>query len=114
MEEKALAIAARVIGRSSRERPADAALRDEFRKQAGLSRALSGDISRAVFAYFRWLGWLDRQQPMAEQIAAAEELQQGFNQSPHSFSDEELMARAVPEWVAKEVEVSAAWLRALQ
>ncbi|HEY2952656.1 MAG TPA: RsmB/NOP family class I SAM-dependent RNA methyltransferase [Verrucomicrobiae bacterium] len=112
--EKALAIAARVIGRSSRERPADAALRDEFRKQAGLSRALSGDISRAVFAYFRWLGWLDREKPMAEQITAAEELQQGFNQSPQSFSDEKLMARAVPEWVAKEVEVSAAWLRALQ
>src|SRR6185295_9058477 len=70
----ALTIAARVIGRSSRELPADAALRDEFRKQPGLSRALSGDISRAVFAYFRWRGWLDPGKSMAEQIAAAEEL----------------------------------------
>jgi 16S rRNA (cytosine967-C5)-methyltransferase len=89
-------------------------LREEFRKRPGVSRSSSGDISRAVFAYYRWLGWLDGERPLAERIVQAAELQQGFNQSPHSFSDEELMAQAVPAWAAKEVAVTAAWLRALQ
>src|SRR5258706_429148 len=107
-------MAAQIIGRCSRERPADVVLRDEFRKRPGLSRSLSGEISRAVFAYYRWLGWLDPKRPLTERIERAEELQQGFNQSAHSFSDEEMMARAVPEWVGKEVEVCAGWMRALQ
>ncbi len=72
------------------------------------------DISRAVFAYYRWLGWLDRNQPVAAQVNQSLELAQRFAETPGSFSDAELMARAVPAWAQEEMEVTADWARAIQ
>lgn len=105
-------IAASIIAKSDREHPADGVLRAELKK-AGVSRTEGGAISRAVFAYYRWLGWLDEQSPMVEQLQGAIELNESFQKNPGSVSDEELK-RAVPAWINDQVDLSAEWLRSLQ
>jgi len=72
------------------------------------------EISRAVFSYFRWFGWLDRKRPLPVQIQYALELAQAFAERPNSFSDEKLIERAVPDWIREQLAVSPAWARAIQ
>ncbi len=109
-----LELAEKVVGASNREHPADSVLRGELRAQHGLSREVGAQASRAVFAYFRWLGWLDQGRPLREQIASALALAAQYATQPQSFSDAELLARAVPGWVATVMEPTAAWVRTLQ
>jgi len=109
-----LGLAERVIKAANREHPADEVLRSELRAQRGLSREAGGQISRAVFAYFRWRGWLDKASPIREQIARALVLAERFATRPDSFSDEELTAHAVPDWLPTMMEAKATWVRALQ
>jgi 16S rRNA (cytosine967-C5)-methyltransferase len=71
-------------------------------------------ISRAVFAYYRWLGWLDPVKPLATQIPQALELAERFRKQPAAFTDEDLIARGVPAWVSGQATVTSAWMRALQ
>lgn len=103
-----LHVAAAVIRKAGREYPADAVLRSELRAAPKLTPAQRGEISRAVFAYYRWFGWLDPRAPLREQIAQAIELR------AQKLSDEELMAKAVPEWLSQTTEVTASFARALQ
>ena len=49
----------RIITASSKERPADAVLREEFRAQRDMMPSDIAAVSRTVFNYFRWRGWLD-------------------------------------------------------
>ncbi|MFN7139691.1 MAG: RsmB/NOP family class I SAM-dependent RNA methyltransferase, partial [Limisphaerales bacterium] len=114
MNQAFLKIAATVIEKSNAERPADGMLREELRKQRGLSRDDSWEISRAVFAYYRWLRWLDKGESLASKVNQALDLAQEFKEAPQDFSDEELLANAVPEWAGEEVEVTPAFVRALQ
>ncbi len=107
-------IASRVIARASRQLPADAALRNELRSHRGLTRIDSARIARAVFAYYRWRGWLDPERPTTDQIHRALELASAFKARPGTVSDEELIQRAVPSWIGREMEVSAAWIRVIQ
>jgi 16S rRNA (cytosine967-C5)-methyltransferase len=109
-----LSIPARIIAKSSRERPADAALRDELRASNGLSREEGAEISRAVFSYFRWRGWLEEKAAIDQQIRQAIELADEFRARPENFSDAELLERAVPSWLASEMELDAKWVRAIQ
>jgi 16S rRNA (cytosine967-C5)-methyltransferase len=109
-----MALAARVVQGASRAHPADGLLRAELRAQHGLSREAGAQVSKAVFAYFRWLGWLDQAQPVPEQIARALALADQYAVQPQSFSDSKLMACAVPAWLATVMEPSIAWVRALQ
>jgi 16S rRNA (cytosine967-C5)-methyltransferase len=67
-----------------------------------------------VFAYYRWRGWLDPKQPLEHQVGHALELAGRFANRPGSFSDEELTRRAVPAWTADMMDVTAAWVRAIQ
>jgi 16S rRNA (cytosine967-C5)-methyltransferase len=67
-----------------------------------------------VFAYFRWLGWLDERQPIQERIEHALGLAERYELKPESFTDAELIARAVPSWLPTVMTVTAAWARALQ
>ena len=108
-----LQIAARIVARASRETPADSLLRQELRDQKGLTRFESREISRAVFAWFRWRGWLQTSDPMERQLTQAVDLADRFHNSPQSFSDGDFAA-AVPSWTAKVMEVTPAWLRTLQ
>src|SRR5690242_20741884 len=114
MNERSLRVAVQIIGQSSREHPADALLRDHFRKQDEWSRETSREVSQLVFAYFRWLGWLDPSAPLFQKVQSTWELQEKFNDRPESFSDAELAATVVPDWAREQVEVSPAWARSLQ
>jgi 16S rRNA (cytosine967-C5)-methyltransferase len=105
-------ICARVIEKSDREHPADSVLRAEL-KQAGVSRKDSGSISRMVFAYYRWFGWLDKQPAIEKQIRQAISLDNLFQKNPTHFTANEFQ-RAIPEWANRHVKVTPEWLRALQ
>ena len=111
---KVLDLACLVIGKSSRDAPADSVLRETLRSQRGVTRDEGFRVSRIVFSYYRWLGWLNQEEPLREQIAHAQDLAERFGARPQSFSEEELVGRAVPAWVNKEMEVTPAWARALQ
>ncbi|MCM2274148.1 MAG: RsmB/NOP family class I SAM-dependent RNA methyltransferase [Candidatus Didemnitutus sp.] len=106
---------ARVLKLVQGGQPADAALRETLgRTRHGSAPALRRAVSQAVFATFRWWRWLDSQQSLQKQAAAALELQARFDRTPASFKAEALAARAVPEWVKDEMDVPADWLRQLQ
>src|SRR2546428_2158633 len=98
MQTRLIEITARVIGKSNWEHPADAVLREELKRAGGLSRADSREISRTVFAYYRWWGWLDQSEPVVKRITKAVELNERFKEHPSTFTDEELVAKAVPDW----------------
>jgi 16S rRNA (cytosine967-C5)-methyltransferase len=107
-------IAAEIVAVSSRENPADKVLRDALASRRLPTHQQKREISRAVFSYFRWQGWLNPEQPLAVQLKHALELAEGFAERPETFSDEKLVERAVPEWVRSELEASPAWTRAIQ
>jgi 16S rRNA (cytosine967-C5)-methyltransferase len=114
MERNLLNLAATVIQRSSRERPADEVLRSQLKTQRGLSQIRSAQVSRAVFTYYRWFGWLDQREPLEDQIDHALQLARKFAENPLEFSDDDLKNRVVPEWLSDEMEITPDWLRAIQ
>lgn len=71
-------------------------------------------ISETVFAYFRWLGWLDEGRPLERRLDQALGLADHFARRPESFPDDELVARAVAPWVREVMDLPSAWARALQ
>jgi len=111
---RVLRLAERVIRSANREHPADSVLRAELRAEHGLPREAGAQVSRAVFAYFRWLGWLHGASPIKDQIQHALALGERYASRPDSFRDADLLARAVPSWLPTVMDVSAAWVRALQ
>ena len=70
--------------------------------------------SRAVFAYFRWLPWLDPQASWQKQLEHAADLQGRFAADEKAIKPETLAARAVPGWVRDEMELTPEYLRQLQ
>lgn len=108
------AVAGDVIRQADRRHPADALLRQALQAQRRLGQDFRAQVSRAVFAYYRWRGWLDSDGPMAHQIRRALELAEQFANRPGSFSDEELVKRAAPAWVREKMDVVPAWVRAIQ
>jgi 16S rRNA (cytosine967-C5)-methyltransferase len=114
MEDRLLNLAAAIIGKADKEHPADIVLREQLRASGKMPRAEAGEISRTVFAYYRWLGWLDRRRPVTAQLKRALDLDNGYAERPESFSDEKVLVRCVPSWTPKEVRVSAPWVRSLQ
>ena len=83
-------------------------MRAELKAQHGLSRDEGARVSKAVFAYFRWLGWLDERKPIQERIEQALELAERYAHQPESFTDAELIARAVPGWLPTVMTVTGA------
>jgi 16S rRNA (cytosine967-C5)-methyltransferase len=114
MQDSLLNIAAGIIAKASREHPADAMLRAELRGRKEFSAGDRRAISHAVFAYYRWFGWLDQPRSLDLQIRQAMELDESFLRKPESFSDEDLIARAVPGWVKEVMRVTPGWVRSLQ
>src|SRR6266404_2325042 len=107
-------LASAVIGKSSREAPADRVLRETLRSQRGLTRDEGFLVSRLVFAYYRWFGWIKHEESLREQIRHAQDLAERFAARSQSFSDQELVDNAAPAWLNNEMEVTPAWARALQ
>ena len=109
-----LSLAERIIGAATREHPADGVMRVELKGQQGLWQEERAQVSRAVFAYYRWRGWLDEGKPLREQVTRALELAERYAHEPGSFPDAELIARAVPGWLAILMKVTGPWVRVLQ
>jgi len=109
-----LSRAVEVIRESSRERPADAVLREALRGERELSAVDAREVSRAVFAYFRWFGWLDRKLPLEVRIERALEFDARFRKAPFTLPAENLRTKAVPAWLAAEMDLNERWLRFLQ
>jgi 16S rRNA (cytosine967-C5)-methyltransferase len=61
------------------------------------------DVSRAVFAYFRWWRWLTERDSLQKQLEEALGLQRRFDQGPASFKPEALAARAIPDWLKERI-----------
>ncbi len=114
MNSLILDIAAEVIGKASRAQPADATLRDELRGKRDLSPAERRDVTRAVFTYYRWHGWLENEKALTARISRALELAERFRKNPSSLPVDALRSKAVPAWAAEEVQISDEWLQSLQ
>jgi 16S rRNA (cytosine967-C5)-methyltransferase len=105
------AIAADIISRSDRGRPADGVLRATLKAQRGLVRSDAREISRAVFTYYRWRGWLDAKEPLPGQVRQAMRVAGEFGREPRTLTGLELK-KAVPDWALGEM--NPAWLKSLQ
>ena len=93
---------------------ADRALRDYFEGPRHGSWRERREIVAAVFAYFRWLEWLDRKAPRQRRLSEALGLQKRFNKDEDSVKAEALAVRAVPGWIGGEMELTPEYLRHLQ
>jgi 16S rRNA (cytosine967-C5)-methyltransferase len=114
MQRLVLDAAARIIRKADREHPADAVLRSELRDDKRLTPTQRTEISHAVFAYYRWLGWLNTGNPLREQISHATRLAQSFEDGSRKFEDSEVVSRAVPGWLSQTMDVTPPFARALQ
>lgn len=112
--EHILETACKIIKQADRGRPADAVLRETFKRLRVFSPQETDKITSAVFAFFRWQGFLREQKDLQAGVEKACELADLFRNSPASFLPESLRAKAVPEWVVAEVEASDDWFHALQ
>lgn len=110
----ALGVAGEVIRKADQENPADGVLRTELAAHRDLSPDLKAEASRAVFAYYRWRGWLDEAPDVQAKLRRALELDGRFRSDAKSIAAAELQAKAVPSWLSETMEVSDAWLRTLQ
>src|SRR5262249_49478135 len=85
-------LAANIVAKSDRAHPADSVLRDALRSGRGLSPEQKRAVSRDVFTYYRWFGWLDEKQPLPRRLRQAVELGEQFQNEPESFSDGDLIS----------------------
>jgi 16S rRNA (cytosine967-C5)-methyltransferase len=106
--------AAQVLTTISADQRADTALRFYFEHHRYLQPPAKRAISHAVFAYFRWLAWLDSKASPQKRIEQAALLQERFVADEKSIKAETLAVRAVPEWVRAEMDLPADYLRQLQ
>ena len=113
MDAQVLRVACRIIRSSSARNPADQVLRETLKAERDFDPQLSGEVSRAVFSYFRWRGWLSASTTEGE-IKQAIGLAEAFARGPEEFAGEELVRKAVPQWTSEQIEISEGWVRALQ
>jgi len=106
--------AARVLQSVRPGTPADGVLRDYLSGHRTLGSVGKRSVSRAVFAYYRWLRWLPPSASLQKQVLAAQDWQAKFDRDPAAIKVEALAARAVPSWLAGEMELAPAYLRQLQ
>lgn len=79
-----------------------------------MTRADARDISRLVFDYYRWYGWLQHLHSLYPRIKLAQQLAKKFDERPESFTTESLQSNSVPAWTKEVMTVSPEWARALQ
>jgi len=111
--------AAQVIAGISTDLRADTALRFYFDTHRYLQPPAKRAVSQAVFAYFRWLSWLDAKASPQKRLEQAVALQERQAAEPKAVKAEALAARAVPEWLWTELDLpdaaaKEAFLRQLQ
>jgi len=106
--------AAQILAAISTDQRADAAMRFYFESHRYLQPPAKRVISHAVFAYFRWLSWLDPKASPQKRLEQAEAMHERFSADPKSVKAEALAVLAVPSWLASEMELPPDYLRQLQ
>ena len=112
--DHALETACNIIAKADREHPADAVLRETFKRLRVFSPSETRRITNAVFTFFRWRGFLTDDADFLAQLEEALDLGEGFRKNPSGISVDSLRAKTVPDWARAEAEASDEWLRALQ
>lgn len=90
--------AAHIVSLITPETPADAVLRREVGSNRELESHEKRALTDAVFAYYRWLRWLDDSRALPRRVLAALDLQRRFDADPSAIKPEALAARALPDW----------------
>ncbi len=106
--------AAQVLATIGSDQRADTALRVYFERHRYLQPPARRAVSQAVFAYFRWLGWLDSKASPQKRIEQAAAMHERFTADPKSVKPQALARFAVPEWLAPEVNLPPESLVQLQ
>ncbi|MEY4940118.1 MAG: hypothetical protein RIQ93_1853 [Verrucomicrobiota bacterium] len=106
--------AAQVLATISADQRADTALRFYFERHRYLQPPAKREISHAVFVYFRWLSWLDGKASPQKRVEEAVKMHERFTADPKSIKSEALAVRAVPAWIAGEMDLPADFLRQIQ
>ncbi len=106
--------AAHILSALPADQRADTALRRYFKEHHYLRPAAKRAISQAVFVYFRWLQWLEPKASPQKRVEQAASLDARFLAEPNMVKAEALAARAVPVWLADEMDLSVEYLRQLQ
>ena len=107
-------VVAEVIRSASREKPADAALREVLKRMRDLPPFDAAEVSKAVFTYYRWHAWTLDERNVEARMRVAQRLADRFVANPASIPIADLRAKAVPDWTAEQVAVGDDWLRSLQ
>jgi 16S rRNA (cytosine967-C5)-methyltransferase len=107
-------IAAEVIRKTGRDKPADAALREVLKPLRDLAPFDVTEIAKTVFIYYRWHVWLREERGVEAKMRLALRLNQRFQDNEAGVPLSELRTKAVPAWTAECMEVSDNWLRSLQ
>jgi len=108
------AIAAEVIRKTGKDKPADAALREVLKQIKDLAPFDATEVAKTVFLYYRWHVWLREERGVEAKMRFAIRLNERFQAHPASVPLSELRAHAVPAWTEAEMEVTDAWLVSLQ
>src|SRR5688572_27656815 len=87
-----------VIRRSDRQHPADRMLREALKETRDTSAEERTQTTRAVFAFYRWHGWLGEGK-LSVLIEKALDLDDAFQSDQTKISEEELSKKAVPSWI---------------
>jgi 16S rRNA (cytosine967-C5)-methyltransferase len=106
--------AALVLRKVGPDTPADEALRIEMAARKSWSAVERRALTRAVYSYFRWLLWLPEKEAIQAKVDQALSLQDRFEKNEKDIKPQALAARAVPEWLAGEMELPVSFLRQLQ
>ena len=112
-EQRVLRLAEEIIAQVEPGRPADGVIRGRLRQGDREIRALGREISSAVFAFYRWRGLLESDEPVREQIREALRRDEAFGAEGRSL-ERDVLAAVVPAWVTDVMTPTEAWLRSLQ
>ena len=107
-------IAAEVIRKTGRDKPADAALREVLKSIKDLAPFNATEVARTVFIYYRWHVWLRAERGVESKMWLALRLDEKFRASEANIPLAELHAKAVPAWTAEQLDVNDNWLLSLQ
>jgi 16S rRNA (cytosine967-C5)-methyltransferase len=107
-------IAAEVIRKTGKDKPADAALREVLKSLRDLAPFDAAEVAKTVFIYYRWHVWLRDERGVESKMRLALRLNQRFQENEAGIPLAELRAKAVPPWTAEVMEVGDDWLRSLQ
>lgn len=105
-------IAVEVIRTAGRDKPADQALREVLKAMRDLPPFDAAEVSRTVFNYYRWHGWLREERTVDARMRLARRLAERSRANTIPYA--ELRAKAVPAWTSEVLEVSDDWVKSLQ